>query len=61
MCRAVVQVSSGHLSRQCRMCGGALANTETPQQLTGGLAVFRNVAQAHGFDLLAEATQWLLQ
>ena len=51
----------GHLRRNCDQCGGALANTEPAAGFAEALTVFRNVATYHGFQLLQDATEWLLQ
>ena len=56
-----MQVASGHLSRQCKRCGGKLVNTQTPEALREGLTIFRNVARYHSFDLLMELLEWLLE
>ena len=56
-----MQISSGHLTRQCKMCGSSLTNTESKQSVESGLAVFRSIAQHHKFMLLLETTEWVLQ
>lgn len=56
-----IQTSSGHLTRQCKICGGTLTNTRSTQSLQSGLAVFRNVARRHTFQFLLEATEWVLK
>ena len=55
------QVLRGHLRRNCDQCGGALTNTEPAAVFWEALTVFRNVAKYHCFQLLQEATEWLLQ
>ncbi|CAL8464190.1 g3725 [Coccomyxa elongata] len=57
-CRQVLQ---GHLRRNCDQCGGTLRTTEPAAAFTDALTVFRNVATYHGFQLLQDATEWLLQ
>jgi len=61
LCCLWLQISGGHLTRQCRMCGGGLMNTEPSETLRSGLTTFRNVAQYHNFQLLLEVTEWLLE
>ena len=51
----------GHLRRNCDECGGALRNTQAPEQFRDALTVFRNVASYHCFQLLQDSTEWLLQ
>lgn len=58
---AMRQVLRGHLRRNCDQCGGALRMTEPAAVFTDALTVFRNVATYHGFQLLQDATEWLLQ
>jgi hypothetical protein len=59
--RLWLQISGGHLTRQCKICGGGLINTEPSQTLRSGIITFRNVAQYHKFLLLLEMTKWLLE
>ena len=56
-----VQVLRGHLRRNCDECGGALTSTQTPAAIHDSLTIFRNVASYHGFQLLQDSTEWLLQ
>jgi hypothetical protein len=58
--RGRAQVGRGHLRRCCDQCGGALACAQPPAAHAAGLAVFRGIARFHGFQLLAEAVEWLL-
>ena len=58
---AGAQVGSGHLRRCCDRCGGELACTQPPAAHAAGLAVFRGIARFHGFELLAETAEWLLE
>ena len=44
----------------CAGCGSSLENTQPPGDICQSLEVFKNVAQFHSFDLLAEVTSWLL-
>ena len=55
------QVGRGHLRRCCDQCGGELACTQSPSAHAAGLAVFRGIARFHGFELLAEVVEWLLE
>ena len=55
------QVLRGHLRRNCDECGGALTSTQTPAAIQDTLTIFRNVASYHGFQLLQDSTEWLLQ
>ena len=55
-----LQVVSGHLRTVCAGCGSSLENTQPPGDICQSLEVFKNVAQFHSFDLLAEVTSWLL-
>ena len=41
--------------------GGALTSTQTPAAIHDSLTIFRNVASYHGFQLLQDSTEWLLQ
>ena len=55
-----IQVGRGHLRRCCDQCGGELACMQSPEAHAAGLAVFRGIARFHGFELLAETVEWLL-
>ena len=59
--RGPVQVLRGHLRRNCDQCGGALANTLSPEASRERLTVLHNVARFHCFALLQDVTEWLLQ
>ena len=61
MCEGSVQVLRGHSRRNCDECGGALTSTQTPAAIHDSLTIFRNVASYHGFQLLQDSTEWLLQ
>ncbi|KAK9830879.1 hypothetical protein WJX81_001263 [Elliptochloris bilobata] len=60
-CLKCKQVGRGHLRRCCDQCGGELACTQSPAGHAAGLAVFRGIARFHGFELLAETVEWLLE
>jgi len=57
-CRAV---TSSHLRGACGACGGDLRCTVPSNVRRTQLTVFRNVAAFHGFPLLQEMAEWLLQ
>ncbi|KAF5838378.1 hypothetical protein DUNSADRAFT_2987 [Dunaliella salina] len=57
-CRAV---TSSHLRGACGACGGDLRCTVPSNVRRTQLTVFRNVAAFHGFPLLHEMAEWLLQ
>eukprot|EP00850_Spirogloea_muscicola_P017955 SM000159S01786 [mRNA] locus=s159:288661:304957:+ [translate_table: standard] len=59
-CTKCRQVKSAHLADQCR-CAGAFECTEAPDAFRQRLKVFANIAAFHGFELLQECVQWLLQ
>eukprot|EP00897_Mesotaenium_endlicherianum_P006206 jgi/Mesen1/5613/ME000282S04763 len=54
------QIKMGHVAQQCQ-CAGDFRCTETPQQSRQRLQVFLNIARYHGFQLLEEAVEWLLE
>jgi len=58
--RGRAQVGRAHRRRCCDLCGGARACAQPPAAHAAGLAVFRGIARFHGFQLLAEAVEWLL-
>ena len=45
----------------CGACGGSQDVTRPASQITQLLQTFRNIARYHGFDLLAEISEWLLE
>lgn len=57
-CRAV---TSSHLRAACSVCGGDLRATLPALARLTQLKVFRNAAAFHGFGLLREMAEWLLQ
>jgi len=57
----LVQVSSGHLARQCKLCGGELKCTQPADVFRKQLTVFKNIARYHSFQLLMEIVEWLLE
>ena len=59
-CTKCKQVAAGHMSCQCAYCNGPLRATQPPAAFRKGVVVFRNIARFHGFELLQESAQWLL-
>lgn len=60
-CMKCKNVASGHLARQCKMCGGELKCTEPADVFRKRLTVFKNIARYHSFQLLMEIVEWLLE
>lgn len=59
-CVKCKQVKRGHAAGQCQ-CAGAFVATQPPAAMRQGLRVFGNIARWHGFDMLQENVDWLLQ
>lgn len=57
----MLQVSAGHLARQCKLCSGELKCTEPADVFRKRLTVFKNIARYHSFQLLMELVEWLLE
>ena len=55
------QVLAGHLRSSCGLCSGELRPTLPPATFRKQLVVFRNIAGFHGFALLEQMSDWLLE
>ncbi|DBA81285.1 TPA: hypothetical protein ACH3X2_006902 [Trebouxia sp. C0005] len=60
-CTKCKNVSSGHLARQCKHCGGELKCAQPADVFRKQLTVFKNIARYHSFQLLMEIVEWLLE
>ena len=56
-----LQVAAGALKTVCSACGGSQLVTQSAKEATQLLQMFHNIARFHGFDLLAELCDWLLE
>ena len=54
-------MAGAHLRGGCQRCAGALVTVQSAAAFRQSLTVFRNVAQYHVFELLAEVVEWLLE
>ncbi|GBG71097.1 hypothetical protein CBR_g8396 [Chara braunii] len=59
-CQRCRQVKADRLAEQCK-CAGPFCCTESPLEFRQRLRVFLNIARYHGFILLQEAVEWLLE
>jgi DNA polymerase epsilon subunit 1 len=59
-CVKCKQVKRGHAAAQCQ-CAGAFRVSDAPTTARHGLRVFHNIADWHGFEMLGETVDWLLQ
>jgi len=59
-CVKCKQVKRGHAAAQCQ-CAGDFAAAQAPGSMRQGLRVFSNIAQWHGFEMLQESVDWLLE
>ena len=57
----IPQVLAGHLRSSCGLCSGDLKPTLPPAAFRKQLVVFRNIASFHGFELLEQMSEWLLE
>jgi hypothetical protein len=55
-----LQIATDHLGGGCKQCGGYLTNTIRPDAARKRLAVFRNLAAYHGFELLQQMADFAL-
>ncbi|KIZ01562.1 DNA polymerase epsilon subunit 1 [Monoraphidium neglectum] len=59
-CHKCKQIATDHLGGGCKQCGGYLTNTIRPDAARKRLAVFRNLAAYHGFELLQQMADFAL-